>query len=404
MWDKNIAIDQVRTITFKGKIFFGVGAINSFETIAEELKNEGVEKFLIVTGKNAYISSGAWEVIESILLSKGLKFTLYDGVMPNPTVEQVDTAVAMGRSIGAQAVIGIGGGSAIDAAKSAAIMMKYPERKCTELYEYAFTPTEALPVIAVNLTHGTGTECNRFAVVSIPEKNYKPAIAYDLIYPRYAIDDPALMTGLSREQTRFVSIDAVNHCVEAATSKAASAFSVSLAREAIALVVQYLPLAEKNPADLEARYYLLYASMLAGVCFDNGLLHYTHALEHPLSGIKPELTHGLGLSILLPAVIKEIYAEKAGVLADILSTMVPGLKGDASEALTAAQGVEKWLAEAGVPQKLADEGFTEADLDHLVDLAFTTPSLDGLLSLAPTAGDREAVRRIYSDAITKLNK
>ena len=129
MWDKQIAIDQIKAITLKGKIFFGVGAINAFENIAEELKNEGISTFLIVTGKNAYISSGAWEVIESVLLSKGLKFTLYDGVMPNPTVEQVDTAVAMGLSIGAQAVIGIGGGSAIDAAKSAAIMMKIRLKK-----------------------------------------------------------------------------------------------------------------------------------------------------------------------------------------------------------------------------------------------------------------------------------
>ena len=255
----------------------------------------------------------------------------------------------------------------------------------------------------MNLTHGTGTEADRFAVATILEKEYKPAIAYDCIYPTWSIDDPALMTGLSREQTRFVSIDAVNHCVEAATSKAASALSISLAREVIALVAQYLPLAEKDPADLEARYYLLYASMLAGVCFDNGLLHFTHALEHPLSGIKPDLTHGLGLAILLPAVVKEIYAEKAGVLADILAPVAPGLTGSADEALQAAQAVEKWLANAGVPQKLADEGFAESDLDHLVDLAFTTPSLDGLLSLAPTNGDRAAVRRIYADSLQKLN-
>ena len=66
MWDKQIAIDQVKAITLKGKIFFGVGAINAFENIAEELKNEGISTFLIVTGKNAYISSGAWEVIESV--------------------------------------------------------------------------------------------------------------------------------------------------------------------------------------------------------------------------------------------------------------------------------------------------------------------------------------------------
>jgi alcohol dehydrogenase len=93
-------------------------------------------------------------------------------------------------------------------------------------------------------------------VVSIPEKNYKPAIAYDLIYPRFAIDDPALMTGLSEAQTRFVSIDAMNHVIEAATSCSANPLSIQLAAETIRLVTEYLPVAEKDPRDLKARYFL----------------------------------------------------------------------------------------------------------------------------------------------------
>ncbi|MBQ7696666.1 MAG: iron-containing alcohol dehydrogenase, partial [Lentisphaeria bacterium] len=198
MWDKFASVaNQVRTITLKGKIFFGPGAVNSFETVARELKEQGITSCLVVTGRGAYRSSGAWDVVESILKSMGFRYTLYSGVTPNPTAGQVDTAVSMGISAGVQAVIGIGGGSAIDAAKSAAILLKFPGRKCAELFEYSFIPDRALPVVAVNLTHGTGTECNRFAVVSIPEKNYKPAIAYDFLYPRYAIDDPALMTGLT---------------------------------------------------------------------------------------------------------------------------------------------------------------------------------------------------------------
>ena len=139
------------------------------------------------------------------------------------------------------------------------------------------------------------------------EKNYKPAIAYDCIYPEFAIDDPDLMTGLSAKQTRYVSIDAVNHVVEAATSIVASPYSITLAREVIELVGKYLPKAIENPSDKTARYYLCYAAMIAGVCFDNGLLHYTHALEHPLSAMKPDFSHGLGLAILLPAVIKNIF-------------------------------------------------------------------------------------------------
>ena len=394
MFKNNIDITQVSEFRLKTLVYFGCGAIHKINDIADQLAARDIKNILVVSGRGAYKATGAWDVIVPALESRGIAYTLFDRVTPNPTTSQIDEAVAMAPN--AQAVLAIGGGSPIDAGKSAAVLLAYPGKTAGELYEFKFTPDKAVPIIAVNLTH-------RFAVATILEKEYKPAIAYDCIYPTWSIDDPALMTGLSREQTRFVSIDAINHCVEAATTKAASAFSISLAREAIALVAQYLPKAEANPADLEARYYLLYASMLAGVCFDNGLLHYTHALEHPLSGIKPELTHGLGLSILLPAVVKEIYAEKAGVLADILSPLVPGLKGEVAEALAAAQGVEKWLASAGVPQKLADEGFSEADLDHLVELTFTTPSLGGLLGLAPTAGDKEAVRRIYADSINPLN-
>lgn len=400
MWDKEIAIDQVRAITLKGKIFFGVGAITRIEEIVNELKAEGVESFLVVTGKNAYISSGAWEVIESVMLSKGVKFAVYSGVTPNPTVEQVDTAVEVGRSINASAVIGIGGGSAIDAAKSAAIMLKYPERKCADLYEYAFTPAEALPVVAVNLTHGTGTECNRFAVVSIPEKNYKPAIAYELIYPRYAIDDPALMTGLSEAQTRYVSIDAMNHVIEAATSRSANSLSIQLAAETIRLVTEYLPLAEKNPKDLRARYFLAYAALIAGWAFDNGLLHYTHALEHPLSAVQPKLAHGLGLAMLLPAVVENIWPESGPILAQLFAPFAPGLDGSPKGAAKGARAVQKFLVTHGVSEKLSDLGFTEDDIPVLTELAVTTPSLGGLLEQAPTFADRVAINAIYLNSMT----
>ena len=400
MWDKQIAIDQVKTICFKGKIFFGVGAITRIEEIIDELKAEGVENYLFVTGKNAYISSGAWEVVESVMLSKGVKFAVYSDVTPNPTAEQVDTAAALGRSIGAQAVIGIGGGSAIDAAKSAAIMIKYPERKCAELYEYVFTPPEALPVVAVNLTHGTGTECNRFAVVSVPEKNYKPAIAYDLIYPRYAIDDPALMTGLSEAQTRYVSIDAMNHVIEAATSRSANALSIQLAAETIRLVTEYLPLAEKDPKDLRARYFLAYAALIAGWAFDNGLLHYTHALEHPLSAVQPNLAHGLGLAMLLPAVVENIWPESGPLLAELFAPFAPGLDGSPKGAAKGAKAVQKFLVSHGVSEKLSDLGFTEDDIPVLTELAMNTPSLSGLLDQAPTFADRVAINAIYLNSMT----
>jgi len=399
MWENDFDVNQVLEIRTRTSVFFGCGAIKKIDGIVADLKSKGIDKVVVMSGRNAYKSTGAWGYVEKALQSNGVGYINYDKVTPNPTTIAVNEATAMAREFGAKAVIAIGGGSPIDAGKSVAILLEYPDKTCEDLYEFRFSPDKAVPVVAINLTHGTGTETNRFAVVTIPEKDYKPAIAYDCIYPMYAIDDPQLMTKLSPKQTRFVSIDAVNHVVEAATSKVASPYAVTLARQVIELVAKYLPLANENPENLEARYYLAYAALLAGICFDNGLLHYTHALEHPLSAVKHELSHGLGLAMLLPAVIKNIYAAKSQTLAYILEPIVSDLNGSADEAQKASEGVYNWLASVGVPEKLSAEGFSDADLDKLTELAFTTPSLDGLLSIAPTVATRESVKEIYKNSL-----
>ncbi len=395
MWEKDVNINEVREIRTRTCVYFGCGAIQKINDIAQDFKSKGLDKVIVMSGKNAYKATGAWDVVEKALRDNNVEYVNYDGVTPNPTTTAVNEAAKIARDFGAKAVIAIGGGSPTDAGKSVAILLKYPDKNANDLYEFNFTPNQAVPIVAINLTHGTGTETNRFAVVTVPEKDYKPAIAYDCIYPAYAIDDPALMVKLSPKQTRFVSIDAVNHVVEAATSKVASPYAITLAREVITLVGKYLPAAIENPEDLTARYFLAYAAMLGGVCFDNGLLHYTHALEHPLSAVKHELSHGLGLAILLPSVIKNIFDAKAETLKYILEPITG--KVDSKE--EASERVYSWLKSVGVPNKLRDEGFSETDIDKLVNLTFTTPSLDGLLSIAPTEATKESVREIYASSL-----
>lgn len=399
MWEKDIDINEVREIRTRTNVYFGCGAINKIEDIAKDFKSKGLDKVIVMSGRNAYKSTGAWDVVEKALKNNGIGYVNYDRVTPNPTTESIDEAAKMAIEFGAKAVITIGGGSPTDAGKSVAILLEYPDKTGADIYEFEFEVKKAAPIVAINLTHGTGSETNRFAVATILEKNYKPAIAYDCIYPMYAIDDPVLMKGLSPKQTRYVSIDAVNHVIEAATTKVASPYAVTLAREVIELVVKYLPKSIANPDDLESRYFLCYAAMMGGVCFDNGLLHYTHALEHPLSALKPDFSHGLGLAILLPAVVKNIYPAKANTLAYILEPMVKGLKPDSVDAEKAANGVYEWLKSVDVPNKLKDEGFTESDVETLTELAFTTPSLDGLLSIAPTEATRESVATIYKESM-----
>lgn len=399
MWEKDINIHEVKEIRTRTTVYFGVGAIQKINDIAKDIKLKGIDKVIVMSGRNAYKATGAWDVVEKALKENGIGYVNFDQVTPNPTTHHVNDAYKIAKEFGAKAVIAIGGGSPTDAGKSVAILLENPGKTAEDIYDFTFTPDKAAPIISINLTHGTGTETNRFAVVTNLEKNFKPAIAYDCIYPMYAIDDPQLMTKLSPKQTRYVSIDAVNHVVEAATSLVASPYSITLAKQVIELVAKYLPKAIANPEDLEARYFLAYAAMMGGVSFDNGLLHYTHALEHPLSAVKPDLAHGLGLAILLPAVIKTIYKDRAATLADILAPIVPGLTGNPSEAEKAADGVYAWLKSVDVPEKLEDMGFKAEDVDKLTDLAFTTPSLDGLINIGPSGNSREVVRNIYEHSL-----
>ncbi len=403
MWEKDVDINEVKEILCKSHVYFGIGAIKKIDDIICNLTKQGIKKVIVVSGKGAYKITGAWDYVEAALKKYDVGYINYAKCTPNPTTSGIDEAAKIAEEFGAQAVIGIGGGSAIDTGKSVAILLKNKGKTADELYEYKFTPNGAVPIVAVNLTHGTGTEANRFAVATLVEKDYKPAIACDCIYPLYSIDDPELAVKLSLNQTKYVSIDAVNHVVEAATSKIASPYTITLARETIKLVAKYLPDAIKDPENLEARYYLMYAALLGGICFDNGFLHYTHALEHPLSAVKHDLSHGLGLAMLLPSVIKNIYPAKANVLSDILAPLTEGLKGAPDEADKAAAGVENWLKSVGVPEKLTDLGFSENDIEKLTKLAFETPSLSLLLEAAPTSASKEVVKEIYKTSLTPLN-
>jgi len=404
MWELTINPDKVFELRCKNTTYFGKGSIHKINDILDYFREHDITRILLITGKGSYKVSGAWDVVKPALEERGFTYEIYNKVGPNPTVDMIDEAAEMGREIAAQAIISIGGGSPIDTAKSTAILLSYNDKDARELYEFRFTPEEALPLVAINLTHGTGTEVDRFAVATIPEKNYKPAIAYDCIYPMFAIDDPNLMMKLSRTQTIAVTVDALNHVVEAATTLAATPYSILTARETVRLIVRYLPVVLGDLENSTARYYLLYASALAGISFDNGMLHMTHALEHPLSAVKPDLSHGLGLGAILPAVVEAIYPAKSEVLADILRSIIPDLEGVPAEAEYAASCLEEWLFSVGCDEKLEDLGFTEEDIPKLVELTKATPSLDGLLSIAPVPATDEIIAEIFSKSLKPCSR
>ena len=123
MWKSDVDVNSVCELRLKPNVFFGFGAINKIEDIAKDMVKKGIDKILVVSGRNAYKSSGAWDVIEKALKNNGIKYINYAEVTPNPTADAVDAAVKLGRDFGVKAVMGIGGGSPIDAAKSAAILL-----------------------------------------------------------------------------------------------------------------------------------------------------------------------------------------------------------------------------------------------------------------------------------------
>lgn len=401
MWDNCCDYDTVREIRVKTTAYIGVGAIDKIDGILRNLKTEGVSSVLCVCGGHAYRASGAWDKAEAAALRQGIVLALYNRVMPNPTTEIINDAAALGRAVNAGAVLAIGGGSALDCGKGAAVLLANPGKSAEDLFCFRFTPQKALPLVAVNLTHGTGSEVNRFAVVTVAGRNHRSIVGHDCSYPRYAIDDPALMTGLSAEQSRYVSIDAVCRVVEAATTTMAGPLAVTLARETVGLAHTWLPTVLSEPQNLKARYGLCLAALQAGVVFDNSHLHMAHALEHPLSHFK-KIPHGLALSMLLPAVIGECYAARPDVLAHVLQPLAPGLKGEPEEAATAAKAVENWLFSLGVKQKLLDLGVQESDVEEFCNFIEQTPSLGLLLSVAPVMSSRQRVARIYTNSLRPM--
>ncbi|NOX20228.1 MAG: iron-containing alcohol dehydrogenase [Nitrospirae bacterium] len=392
-------INRVVQIRGGSVTFFGIGAIDKFPEILDIYKGRGLSRAAIITGRNSYRISGAWEKIEDVLSQKKIEYIHYDGIRANPSVDQIDEAVKRVSDFKPQFVIGIGGGSVLDASKIVAALLRNTGKEARDIYVKDFVPQEALPVVAINLTHGTGSEIDRYAVATVPELKDKSGAAAECLYPEYAIDDPTLMLTLPEKQLIYTSLDAVNHLVEAATTTLSSPYTVMLAREGIDIIAKWLSVALKDPSDLEARYWLLYASVLGGIAIDCAVVHITHPLEHTLSAVKPELEHGLGLSILLPSVLKAIYDVQKDVLDLILDPVTRGKRG----ALEVARQVEQWIFSFGVKEKLQDVGFSNDDIQDLVKYTMEAQAGGGSLSLAPLEVTEELVRQIYEESLNPLS-
>ncbi len=284
-------IDAVKTS------FFGKGAVQLLEP---ELRKMGITRALLVTDRFLY-ESGAAERVARVLSGAGVEFAVYYNVQPNPTVQVVNDCIAAASAIGAQMLIALGGGSAIDTAKAASIVLA--NGGTVEQYEgTGKSARPGLPIVAINTTAGTGSECTSFYIVTDPVRHSKMAMVDTNCMVAIAVNDTDFMRSMPPKLTAATGMDAMTHAIEAVLSRNASPITDKDARWAIEVITRYLPAAVKNGDDEQARTMMAYAENVAGMAFSNAGLGMVHAMAHALGG-RYNLPHGVCNAVLLPYVL-----------------------------------------------------------------------------------------------------
>ena len=263
---------------------------------AEELCRLG-RKALIVTGRHSAKACGALDDVMAALEKGGVGFCLFDRVEENPSVETVVEAAALGLAEGADLVIGIGGGSPMDASKAISFLMKKGEAKAEYLYD-ASLPTEAFPVAAVPTTCGTGSEVTGVAVLTVHEKGTKMSIPHK-IFPDLALVDGKYLKAAPSSVLVSTAVDALAHMVESYESRKASDFSKSFALYGLSLWKQVKPvIAGEREATDEDRAILMRASTFAGMAIAHTGTLIPHALSYTLT-YAAKVPHGVACGVFL---------------------------------------------------------------------------------------------------------
>jgi alcohol dehydrogenase class IV len=303
------------------EIVFGWGR---FEEIGDLAARYG-GRALIVSGSGSPAGRALRERLRALLAKAGVESACFDGVIPNPTTEVVSAGAAAAKTFRAELVIGLGGGSSLDAAKAIAVEAVHPGRAWDYLH-YTPGPTDkTLPIIAAGTTAGTGSQVTPCAVLTNTAKKDKSAIWHRNIFPKAALVDPELTVSMPRAVTAQTGFDAFCHNFEAYISVKANVLTETLALEGLRLAVEYLPRALSNGADQEARTAMSWADTLGGLVISSAGVTLPHGLGMQISGHCPWVSHGQALAVLYPAFARFTYSaapEKFAALGRILD---PGL-------------------------------------------------------------------------------
>ncbi|WP_136795309.1 iron-containing alcohol dehydrogenase [Desulfosediminicola ganghwensis] len=357
------------------RILFGPGKLN-------ELANEqlpGKKALVVISGGTSMKANGYLDRVVSLLGTQQVEAVVFDRILPNPIKQHVMEGAAIAREKGCDFVIGLGGGSSIDSAKSIAVMAKNPG----DYWDYIGggtgkgQPVEGgvLPIVAITTTAGTGTEADPWTVITHEERNEKIGFGTPETFPVLSVVDPELMLTVPPELTAYQGFDAFFHAAEGVIANIATPVSDIYALKSIELLNTSLPAAVANGQDLEARTNVALANTLSGFVESTSSCTSEHSLEHALSAYYPKLPHGAGL-IMLSQAYFTFFADKAP---ERLTLMAQAMGKDVNsveperQPLLFIEALAELQKKCGVDNlKMSDYGISEEDIPKLAQNAFDT--------------------------------
>lgn len=306
------------------RIEYGIGKVE--QQLKDEIKAIGAKRLLIVTDKGI-IKAGLLDVIEEQLKQTEIGYEIFSDVESNPRDTTVIKMAAFAKENKIDAVVAVGGGSAMDAAKAAGLLVT----NGGEIYDYFGldkVKQRALPLITIPTTAGTGSEVTFWSVVddTRQEITVKESIGSVLICPTVALVDPLMTVGLPARLTAYTGLDALSHAVEGYCALLAEPITDCLSLKAIELIANNLPKAVLNGDNLEARDGMLLGSLIAGIAFFNSDVTLNHCLGEAIGGLK-DVHHGLIMGTLSPYVMNYNLATNPNKFAEIARAMGENVQG-----------------------------------------------------------------------------
>ena len=340
---------------------------DSLHSMADTVRSRGISRILIVTDQGL-VRAGICRMVQEKLEAAGIAYAIYDGTVPNPTIQNVEEARQLYLDSQSQAIIALGGGSAMDCAKAAACRIARPRTPVRYMKGILKVWVRLPLLIAVPTTAGTGSETTLAAVITDPEKHHKYAIMDFPLIPRIAVLDYRVTTGLPPHITSTTGMDALVHAVEAFIGRSTTAYTRRMAIEAVQLIHENLLRAYHDGQDAEARRQMLRAAYCAGAAFSQSYVGYVHSVAHSLGGMYGT-PHGLANAVLLPIVLKQ-YGKAAHRRLALLARASGVVREVKSEKLTAEDfinWVEAMNREMQIPSHL--DGIRREDIPAMATYA-----------------------------------